>query len=178
MTGSRRHLAFAWLALLPATGCGGESPPLPDAWDAGADSGFAPWPPRPGDAGLRLTWSVEATPPTPGSCEAADLDRVRLDLVHPLADFETWTAPELEGPCPAGQVALDPANGLQPGRYRFRATLLHGDGSPFQHGPAGQVGLVSGETAPAGHVDVSAAAPGDGGLIAPGRPPPGAALRP
>lgn len=156
-------LLFWALALLLAAGCGGESPPLGGDGGSDTDTPFAAWPPRPGTAGLRLTWTIEGEPPTTAACEDANLHRVRLELVHPVADFETWTAPGLEGPCPAGELGLDPSAGLAPGRYRFRATLLHPDDSAFQHSLAGQVDLVAGEATLVGNVNLSAAIPGDGG---------------
>jgi hypothetical protein len=170
MTGTAR---LAPLLLAPALalagGCGGGSPPFVGDGGPDTDTAFAPWPPRPGAAGLRLTWSVEGEPPTAAACEDADLQRVRLELVHPLAGFEAWTVPDLERPCPTGELGLDPDRGLEPGRYRFRVTLLHADDSAFQHAPAGFTDLVAFETTLVGNVNVSAAIPGDGGDP---RPPP------
>jgi hypothetical protein len=148
------------LALL-ALGCGENGPPMLDVNDAG--DGWAPWPPLSGDAGFRLVWTVEGALPTGGSCAEIDLDRVRLYLVHPEADFETWTAPDLIADCDHGEIVRPPGDGLAPGRYRFAVELLHPDGDPFQQQPTGEAELISGEIALLGAVNVTAATPVDGG---------------
>lgn len=148
--------------VLLAVACGENEPPVFDLEDGG--DGWAPWPPIAGDAGFRLGWAVEGASPTEASCEQIDLDRVRLYLVHPAADFETWTAPDLIAECGDGEIVRAPAEGLAPGRYRFAVELLHPDGDPFQHEPSGEADLVSGEITPLGMVNVTAATPADGGL--------------
>ncbi|MBW2276739.1 MAG: hypothetical protein JRF63_04555 [Deltaproteobacteria bacterium] len=149
------------LALL-AIACGENEPPVLNVPDAG--DGWAPWPPLRGDAGFGLIWSVEGAPPTAVSCEEIDLDRVRLYLVHPVADFETWSAPDLIADCVHGEIVRPPADGLAPGRYRFAVELLHPDGDPFQHQPQGEAELLVGETTLLGAVNVTEATPVDGGL--------------
>jgi hypothetical protein len=153
--------ALTALTLL-AMACGENGPPVLDVPDGGED--WAPWPPLAGDAGFRLVWTVEGEPPTDATCEAIDLDRVRLHLVHPAADFETWTAPDLIAGCELGEIARDNTDGVAPGRYRFAVELLHPDGDPFQHQPTGEADLVSGEITLLGAVNVTAAVPTDSGL--------------
>lgn len=151
------------LALLPlAIACGEGGPPEYPVHDAGDD--WAPWPPLPGDAGFRLVWSVEGALPTAGSCAAIDLDRVSLSLVHPVADFETWTAPDMTASCEDGEIVRAPQDGVAAGRYRFKVELLHEGGEQFQHDPTGEAVLVAGEITTLGAVNVTAATAADGGV--------------
>jgi hypothetical protein len=149
------------LVLLLVLACGENDPPAYDLLDAGAD--WAPWPPDPGDAGFELIWTIDGQPPTEPNCAELDLDRVRLSLVHPVADFETWTAPDLVADCAIGSILRPVDHGVAPGRYRFKVELLHGDGDPFQHDPWGEVVLVSGQVTPLAAVNVTEATPFDVG---------------
>ena len=121
-------------AALALAACGDDSLAL-DASGADTDTAWAPWPPEDGDAGLSFTWTVDALAPTAESCAGVDLDRLELVLVHPVADFETWTIPALAAECPVGEIRLESAAGLAPGRYRFFVRLLHPGGDEFQQSP-------------------------------------------
>jgi hypothetical protein len=149
------------LALLAALACGENEPPVLEVYDAG--EGWAPWPPRPGDAGFRLEWTVEGEAPTDQSCAEIDLAEVRLRFLHPVADFETWTAPDLTVGCAHGETVRPPTDGLAPGRYRFEVELLHPGGLPFQQQLLGEVELLSGEITLLAAVNVTEATPADGG---------------
>jgi hypothetical protein len=152
-------IAGAALALLLGA-CGDSEPPVLTPPDAGD---WATWPPQPGSAGFELLWTVEGQAPTGQSCSAVDLDRVRLGLVHPVADFETWTAPDLTADCELGAIVRPPADGLAPGRYRFKVELLHGGGEPFQHEPWGEALLVADQVTTIAVVNVTEASPADAG---------------
>jgi len=80
-----------------------------------------------------------------------------------VADFETWTAPDLAASCPAAEIRRDSDDGLAPGRYRFEVLLDHSDGSPFAQVPTGDAVLVAGAVTRIASIDVTAARPIDGG---------------
>jgi hypothetical protein len=141
--------------------CGENEPPTLLLLDAGDD--WAPWPPQPGSAGMKLLWTIEGQAPTAETCAAIDLAHVRLHLVHPIADFETWTAPDLIAACEQGQILRQADQGLAAGHYRFLVELLHENGEPFQHQPAGEATLVAGAVTVIGAVNVTQATTVDGG---------------
>ncbi len=144
--------------LLMEVGCHEVAPiVVPDSGAIDTAIEWAHWPPREGLAGWRLRWVVEGAAPTEQACEDVDLGRMELQFVHPLVDFRTWPDPPFGATCVAGSIEQSSAQGLAPGRYRYRVRMFHLDDSPFMHDPTGEVVFLEHQITPLPVVSITEA---------------------
>ncbi len=162
---------FAALFLYCLAGCddptpphipidGGESP----TQDGGNAEDWAPWPPISGNAGLRLTWMIDAAPPSGSTCASVNLARLTISFVHPVVDSKTWTNPILTEKCEKGEIYIEITRGLTPGRYRFEVALERPDGTTGYQKPSGEISLVAEAVTDIAIVNISNARAFDAGV--------------
>ncbi len=133
--------------------------------DSGSQDGgiatnqWAPWPPVSGDAGFSIVWTINAATPNQASCEGIGLFEVELLFVHPVVPSDTWTGPLLLAECQAGEIRIEPSQGLAKGRYRFKVVRYRNDNTPFPMEPVGEITLRSGQVTLIAKIDIVQAVP-------------------